>query len=261
MSTPPTNRLDNVKRSSHILTAFTVALLLAGWTIFAWFGLKPFLSPTQPVPQPPVQPVTVVETPTPVNPPPTKTTTVDPKVTYAEAEKKLLHDLQRLELGSRLKPLQARWLELQTRHAAWTQRMKGLRTSDEGRRLASTALARQVKFLEWTVQQLSLSEPDRQLLDLQRSLDAFESPTPKLSEWDQRLTALESQLTTADTTIQHCDAALSQLLANATSPHTQTLQQALDSMSETDRRAVREGASRNAPEESHVRTSFGSQAA
>ncbi len=237
-STPPNRRegfAEHLTHSQLMLSAFTVVLLLAGWSIFVWFGIGTlFAPPTPPTPHPSPIPVGP-PSPAPVKPPiPIVKPHAPKEVPYDEAERDLLAGLQRSDITARLQPLQKRLEETQSLNLVWTRRMQDLRTNADGRRLATREIARTIQFLEQVAESVPLDQVRRYLLDIQAVLQDARLPLPSLHEVDLRLSETNTQLSQALLTLQRNQAAVTQLLAQATTPQAQTLQQALDTLTQQD---------------------------
>lgn len=258
-STPPSRPegfAEHLTHSQLMLSAFTVVLLLAGWSIFVWFGIGTLLAPpTPPIPQPLPTPVGP-PSPAPVKPsiPIVKPHAPKKEVPYDEAERDLLAGLQRSDITARLQPLQKRLEETQSLNLVWTRRMQDLRTNADGRRLATREIARTIQFLEQVAASVPLDEVRQDLLDIQAVLQDARLPLPSLHEVVLRLSEANTQLSQALLTLQRNQAAVTQLLAQAATPQAQTLQQALDTLVQQDEQEIQHAvkAQVNALRESHA---------
>ncbi len=230
-STSPNNRrgvAEHLTHSQLMLSAFTVVLLLAGWSIFVWFGIGTLLAPPAP-PTPPPSPSPVgPQPPIPVKPP------VSKEMPYEEVERDLLGTLQRSEITARLLPLQKLLDEAQSLNLGWTRRIQDLRTSADGRRLATVDFARRIRFLEQAAAQIKLDEIRQDLDKIDVQVRDVRGSLPSFHEVDVTVSRASTELTSATATLRQCEMAIKQMLSASPQSQADSLQQVLDSLDQQD---------------------------
>lgn len=222
---PETQVLPSIFADSSLLVSgMAILALMSGWGIFLYLGIGSLVS-FEP-PQPP---------PKPTPPDPSR-----PTVNYDEKEAALVLQLQRAELTARIEELESQIRMTGDSASRLGERMAALRTSDSGRRLATSDTARRFLFLSSYPGNFDSDAMRQIVFGLKEKIETARQPLGDMNYFHAAFAGIQSDLESSQRELEIVSSAIDQLLRENTVAQPMTLQEAIDRLAAADADAVQQ---------------------
>lgn len=233
--------LSTLAGSSHLISVLAVLALMSGWGIFLYLGIGSLVS-LEPPPDPtPVNPDSddEIHEKSPGDTSPAEDDSEQQVARYEDVEAALVLRLQRTDLIPRIEKLESQITQTEDSARRFDEKMAALRTSDPGRRLATSGNARKFLFLSRYLGDFNPDAMRQVVFGFKETIDSARQPLGDMTYFDAAIAGMQSNLESNQRKLKTASAAIDQLLRDTPVAQPVTLQEAIDRLATTDTDAVK----------------------
>jgi len=215
---------------------------MSGWGIFLYLGIGSLVS-LEPPPKPiPVNPDfdDEFQKKSPEDAQPTEEETEQQIVEYEDIEAGLVLQLQRVEVTARIEELESQITLAEDSARQFGERMASLRTSDSGRRLATSDNARRFEFLSSYAKEASARAARQDLSYIKGKIETARYPLGEMNDFYATFARIQSELESWQRKVEIANSTIDQLLRDNSVVQPMTLKDAIDRLTTTETTAVKQ---------------------